>query len=49
MCANVFDQVSHAWEALIDDAELEKVAKELRTVEEDANQMKSAMRKLPLV
>ena len=48
VCAKVFDQVSHAWEALIEDAKLEKVEEELHMVEAEVNQMKRSMRKLPL-
>ena len=33
LCAKVVDQVSHTWEALIDDDELGKFAEELHTTE----------------
>ena len=46
--AKAFDQVSQAWEYLINDKELEKITEQLRTVEIDVNQMKYEMKKLSL-
>ena len=37
MCAKSVDQVSQAWEALIDDTELEKVIDELCIIEVNMN------------
>ena len=48
LCAKAVNQVSQAWEALIEDTELEKFAEELCTVETHMNQMKNAMKKFPL-
>ena len=33
LCSKDFDQVSQTWEALIDDAKLEQVIEQLRTIE----------------
>ena len=49
VCANVVDQVSQAWEALMDDAESKKIAKELTTVEANITQIRNEMNNLPLV
>ena len=48
VCANVFNQVSQAWEALMDDAESEKLAKELTTIESSISQIRNEMKQLPL-
>ena len=48
ICANVVDQVSQAWEVLMDDAESEKLANELVIVEGNIAQIRNEMKKLPL-
>ena len=37
LCAKAVEHVSHTWEAMIDDADLEKVAEQLRTIETEEN------------
>ena len=48
VCANVVDQVSQYWEALMDDVESEKLAKELTTVEGNIAQIRNEMKQFPL-
>ena len=49
MCAKVVEHVSHTWEALIDDAELEKVTDQFRIAETEENQLKNERKNFPLV
>ena len=48
MCAKVVEQVSHTWEALIDDADLENITENFHTVETKETQLKDEMNKFPL-
>ena len=47
LCAKAAEKVSQSWEALIDDEELEQVTQQLHTVEEDINNMKNDLKKMP--
>ena len=50
LCAKVAEQVCHMrWEYLITDDDLDKITEQLRTIETEVNQLKSEMKKLPLV
>ena len=44
LCTKAVDQVSQAWEALIEDAELDKVTQDLCTVETEVTQLKNEMK-----
>ena len=44
LCAKVVKQVSHSWEALINDEELERVTEQLRATEAEVNQLKNEVR-----
>ena len=46
--AKKVEQVSQTWEALIDDVELNKVAKQLCIAETEVNQLQNEMNKFPL-
>ena len=48
LCAKEIEQVDQTWEALNDDAELEKVTEQLHTAETEVNQLKNEMNKFPL-
>ena len=47
-CANVVDQVSQDWEALMDDAESEKLANEMTSIEGNITHTRNEMKHLPL-
>ena len=49
ICVDVVYQFSRAWEALMDDAESEKLANELTTVESNISMIRNEIKQLPLV
>ena len=48
LCSKVVEQVSQAWEALIDDEELEQVTQQFHTTEAEFNKLQDDLKKLPM-